>query len=111
MLSPIQRLPRYQLLLQDYLRRLPEDSSDRDNTDKALHLVSVAATHANDAMRKIDQFKQLLDIQDRLGGVSTIDLVSPSRALIKEGKVTKISARSGDHQERYLFLVTTCYKS
>ena len=54
-------------------------------------------------MKKIDQFKQLLEIQESLGGA--VDLVSPTRELIKEGKIVKISARSGDHQERYLFLV------
>lgn len=66
-------------------------------------MVSTAANHANEAMKKIDQFKQLLEIQESLGGA--VDLVSPTRELIKEGKIVKISARSGDHQERYLFLV------
>lgn len=142
MLTPIQRVPRYEMLLRDYLRRLPEDSADRSQTEstcnvldfhfyalmfqllhiqlnssmikilckrcnfffaEALHLVSTAANHANEAMKKIDQFKQLLEIQESLGGA--VDLVSPTRALIKEGKMVKISARSGDHQERYLFLV------
>lgn len=70
---------------------------------EALHLVSTAANHANEAMKKIDQFKQLLEIQESLGGA--VDLVSPTRELVKEGKIVKISARSGDHQERYLFLV------
>lgn len=66
--------------------------------------MSSAAKHANEAMKKIDQFKQLLEIQESLGGA--VDLVSPTRELVKEGKIVKISARSGDHQERYLFLVS-----
>ena len=70
---------------------------------EALHLVSTAATHANDAMKRIEKFKKLLEVQESLGG--TVDLVSPTRELLKEGKIVKISARSGDHQERYLFLV------
>ena len=70
---------------------------------EALFLVSTAANHANEAMKRIDQFKQLLEIQESLGGA--VDLVSPTRELMKEGKMVKISARSGDHQERYLFLV------
>lgn len=102
MLTPVQRVPRYQLLLKDYLKKLPEDSIDRPDTEKALELVSTAASHANEAMKKIDKFKKLLEIQDMIGGV--IDLVSPSRELLKEGKIIKISARSGDHQERHLFL-------
>ncbi len=70
---------------------------------EALHLVSTAASHANDAMKRIEKFKKLLEVQESLGG--TVDLVSPTRELLKEGKIVKISARSGDHQDRYLFLV------
>lgn len=70
---------------------------------EALHLVSTAANHANDAMKKIDKFQKLLEVQESLGG--SIELVSPTRELLKEGRIIKISARSGDHQERYLFLV------
>lgn len=73
------------------------------NSSEALHLVSTAANHANDAMKKIDKFEKLLEIQESLGGA--VDLVSPTRELVKEGKIIKISARSGDHQERYVFLV------
>lgn len=76
---------------------------------EALHLVSTAATHANDAMKRIEKFKKLLEVQESLGG--TVDLVSPTRELLKEGKIVKISARSGDHQDRYLFLVLLSFKA
>lgn len=33
MLSPIQRIPRYELLLKDYLKKLSEDSNDRGDTE------------------------------------------------------------------------------
>lgn len=54
-------------------------------------------------MKKIDKFKKLLEIQESI--YDATDLVSATRELIKEGRIVKISARSGDHQERYLFLV------
>ena len=54
-------------------------------------------------MKRIEKFKKLLEVQESLGG--TVDLVSPTRELVREGKIVKISARSGDHQDRYLFLV------
>ena len=65
--------------------------------------VSQAAAHANDSMKRIEQFKKLLEVQESIGG--GIDLVSPTREVLKEGKMVKISARTGDHQDRYLFLV------
>ncbi|KAL2731592.1 hypothetical protein V1477_015415 [Vespula maculifrons] len=102
MLSPIQRLPRYELLLKDYLKNLSEENSDYEDTKKALELVSTAANHTNEAMKKIDKFKKLLEIQESI--YDATDLVSATRELIKEGRIVKISARSGDHQDRHLFL-------
>ena len=55
-------------------------------------------------MKRIEQFKKLLEVQESIGG--SIDLVSPTREVLKEGKIVKISARTGDHQDRYLFLVS-----
>lgn len=52
MLTPVQRVPRYQLLLKEYLKKLPEGSPDKDDTERALELVSKAADHANQAMKK-----------------------------------------------------------
>ncbi|GAB6021654.1 FYVE, RhoGEF and PH domain-containing protein 6 [Chamberlinius hualienensis] len=104
MLAPVQRVPRYELLLKDYLRKLPEDSVDRADTEEALRLVASAADRSNEAAKKIDKFKRLLEVQDWLGG--SVDLVSPTRELLSQGKIYKISARSGDHQERHLFVFT-----
>ncbi|XP_043460754.1 FYVE, RhoGEF and PH domain-containing protein 4-like [Leptopilina heterotoma] len=102
MLSPIQRLPRYELLIKDYLKNLTKDNPDYEDTKKALELVSTAANHTNEAMKKIDKFKKLLEIQESI--YDSTDLVSATRELVKEGRIVKISARSGDHQERHLFL-------
>ena len=52
MLKPVQRLPQYKLLLEDYLRHLPHDSLDFDDTTIALRIVSDAAEHANNTIRQ-----------------------------------------------------------
>ena len=49
----------------------------------------------------------MLDINESLG--ETIDLISPTRELIKEGKILRIAARDGDRYERYMFLVSVSY--
>jgi hypothetical protein len=36
MLTPIQRIPRYEMLLKDYLKKLPEDSPDRLDSESEL---------------------------------------------------------------------------
>ena len=51
-----------------------------------------------------EKFRKLLDINESLGDM--IDLISPTRELIKEGKILRIAARDGDRYERYMFLVS-----
>ncbi|XP_074645076.1 FYVE, RhoGEF and PH domain-containing protein 2-like [Tubulanus polymorphus] len=103
MLEPIQRVPRYRLLLEEYLRYLPEDSPDRAATQQALDLVSTAAAHSNQAMKQIEKFSKLMEIYEKIGG-AVDDLVNPTRDIIKEGKIMKVSARNGQRMERYIFL-------
>ena len=58
-------------------------------------------------MKKIDKFKKLLEIQESIHDLPY--LVSATRELVKEGRIVKISARSGDHQDRHLFLVNSLF--
>ena len=52
MLKPVQRLPQYRLLLDDYLKHLATDSADFDDCTLALKIVSDAAEHANDTVKQ-----------------------------------------------------------
>lgn len=38
MLEPVQRIPRYELLLKDYLKKLPEDTLDRKDAESETFL-------------------------------------------------------------------------
>ncbi|XP_059150599.1 FYVE, RhoGEF and PH domain-containing protein 4-like [Physella acuta] len=103
MMGPIQRVPRYELLLKEYIKHLPANSPDMNDAKDALDLVSKAASHSNDAMKKIETFHKLLDIYQSLRGVP-IDFISPTREFVTQGPITKISARSGERQPRQIFL-------
>ncbi|XP_061474189.1 FYVE, RhoGEF and PH domain-containing protein 3 isoform X2 [Rhineura floridana] len=102
MLEPVQRIPRYELLLKDYLKKLPEESLDRKDAEKSLELISTAANHSNAAIRKMEKMHKLLEVYERLGGEE--DIVNPANELIKEGQIQKLSAKNGTAQDRYLFL-------
>ncbi|XP_075689997.1 FYVE, RhoGEF and PH domain-containing protein 3 [Rhinoderma darwinii] len=102
MLEPVQRIPRYELLLKDYFKKLPEDSADRKDAEKSLELISTAANHSNAAIRKMEKMHKLLEVYERLGGEE--DIVNPANELIKEGHIHKLSAKNGTAQDRYLYL-------
>ncbi|XP_013880925.1 faciogenital dysplasia isoform X2 [Austrofundulus limnaeus] len=102
MLEPVQRIPRYELLLKDYLKKLPDDALDCKDAEKALELISTAANHSNAAIRKMEKMHKLLEVYERLGGEE--DIVNPANELIKEGHIKKMSAKNGTAQDRYLYL-------
>ncbi|XP_041130054.1 FYVE, RhoGEF and PH domain-containing protein 1-like [Polyodon spathula] len=102
MLEPVQRIPRYELLLTDYLNKLPPDASDSKDAEKSLELIATAAEHSNAAIRKMERMHKLLKVYELLGGEE--DIVNPTNELIKEGHILKLSARNGTTQDRYLIL-------
>ena len=101
MLEPVQRLTRYKLLFEDYLKRLPEDALDRKETESALKIISEAANHANSKIKNMENFNELLCIQRSLTDYSG-DLIQPHRVFIKRGSLGKVSRRS--LQQRMFFL-------
>ncbi|XP_053318089.1 FYVE, RhoGEF and PH domain-containing protein 4 [Spea bombifrons] len=102
MLEPVQRIPRYEMLLKDYLRKLPQDSLDYKDAEKSLEIISTAATHSNTSIRKMENLKKLLMVYEMLGEEE--DIVNPSNELLKEGQILKLAARNTSAQERHLFL-------
>uniref|UniRef100_A0A8D0H094 FYVE, RhoGEF and PH domain containing 2 n=1 Tax=Sphenodon punctatus TaxID=8508 RepID=A0A8D0H094_SPHPU len=53
MLEPVQRIPRYELLLKDYVRKLPLESPDREDAEKALEMIFTAAKYSNAAIAEM----------------------------------------------------------
>ncbi|XP_052071932.1 FYVE, RhoGEF and PH domain-containing protein 6-like isoform X3 [Mytilus californianus] len=100
LLKPIQRIPQYKLLLQDYLKHLSPESEDYQSTKTALHIVSEVADHANSSMRQGDQVQKMLEIQKSLEG--QFEVIKPGRDLIKKGELMKLSRK--EMQPRMFFL-------
>ncbi|NWY03272.1 FGD2 protein, partial [Nothoprocta ornata] len=101
MLEPVQRIPRYELLLKDYVRKLQPGSPDRADAEKALEMIFMVAKHSNAAIAEMERLQNLWEVYQRLGLED--DIVDPSNELIKEGPVLKISSRNST-SEKYLFL-------
>ncbi|BFZ08455.1 hypothetical protein BsWGS_11493 [Bradybaena similaris] len=100
MLKPIQRIPQYKLLLQDYLKQLTEVSLDYKDTVTALNIVSEVADHANDSMRHGDNVQKLLEVQKSL--IGQFEVIQPGRVLVKQGELLKLSRK--EMQPRMFFL-------
>lgn len=63
---PIQRIPRYVLLLEDFLKHTPPNHLDFENVDAALKKVKDVAMLINEKKRQAEEFSILIDIFNRL---------------------------------------------
>ncbi|GMT23114.1 hypothetical protein PFISCL1PPCAC_14411, partial [Pristionchus fissidentatus] len=102
LICPVQRVMRYQLLLQEYKKHLVESDADYADTVAALDLVLEAASHANEMMKKLDRYGKVIEVQEQLG--NAVSLVNPGRELLRTGSLQKISSSTGKTEERFVFL-------
>ena len=70
---------------------------------EALEVIKKAALHSHEALIKIRNFKIILEVEKKLGYI--LQLVSPTRQLLKEGDLHKISRTDSEHHIRHIYLV------
>jgi len=100
LIMPIQRIPRYKLLLTELLKATPEDHIDYSDVSAALNLVEKVAAKVNESIRA----QQAADAMRRLQAELRIaDLVQPTRYFVKSGTLIKQCRNSDEEYELYLF--------
>ncbi|XP_018612209.1 FYVE, RhoGEF and PH domain-containing protein 5-like isoform X2 [Scleropages formosus] len=101
LLQVIIRMLQYRMLLTDYLNNLSPDSTEYEDTQAALLIISEVADQANDNLKQGENLLRLVHIEYSVGGQS--DLIQPGRKFVKEGTLMKVSRKS--RQPRHLFLM------
>jgi len=109
LITPIQRIPRYKLLLAELHRNTPATHPDYAGLEKALDQVGDVAMHINEAVKKQAHRNEVVRIQELFGG--SVDLVSPSRRFLKQGPLTKVCRASDRKYEFFLFNDLLLYSS
>lgn len=102
---PIQRVPRYVLLIMELLKQTEEDHVDFLLLKKALVEVKTVAKQIDQRMNASELEAKTLEIQSSLWVAtgSIPELVSPGRRFIKQGPVCKVRASGGLQRNYYLF--------
>ncbi|KAF7982007.1 hypothetical protein HWV62_30240 [Athelia sp. TMB] len=86
LLLPVQRIPRYRLLLEELLRSTPPTVGyGEDVLDKALAEISLLANNMNEGKRESESRRKLVQWQTRIRGRFPSPLVQPHRRLIMDG--------------------------
>ena len=103
LITPVQRIPRYKLLLDDIIKNTPRFHPDKDNLQEARIQIDSIAWYINDQIKDYEHSRIMIDIQKSLqGGVPKI--IKPDRKLIKQGNLMKVNKNGGHAQPRYVIL-------
>ncbi|EDR27611.1 Rho/RAC guanine nucleotide exchange factor, putative [Entamoeba dispar SAW760] len=101
LIMPVQRLPRYKLLLTDLIKHTDDGFVDKPKLIDALDKISKLATLVNEVIKERSRNQKLLELVDKIEGLSH-ELVTPYREYIKSGSLLKICRK--DNKERYFYL-------
>ena len=104
LITPIQRVPRYKMLLEDVIKKTPEHHPDKDVLKQALQQIGDVAQHIEERLKEYEMAKTMLNIQNSLAGGQP-NIITPGRRLLKQGKLMKVPRAGGTHgQQRYFVL-------
>jgi len=104
LIQPVQRVPRYRMLLEDLLAHTDPEHVDEAPLRDALQRVCEVAKHINEEKRHLDEVEKMRALVARFANAPTLEkeLVSYERRLLKEGQLSKM--RMSRKQERVVML-------
>ncbi|KAI3639930.1 hypothetical protein MIR68_002058 [Amoeboaphelidium protococcarum] len=114
LLQPVQRLPRYRMLIAQLLKYTPRSHCDYDGLTEALQLIESVNQWVNERIRMHEEDTRLVDLQNAIvglphklsnhyltyadilpleEGIVGAKLVTPGRQMIKSGMLGKVCAK------------------
>ncbi|XP_017757831.1 PREDICTED: rac guanine nucleotide exchange factor JJ-like [Eufriesea mexicana] len=103
LIMPIQRVPRYKLLLREVLQHTSNKHKEYNLLQACLVEVEKAARHMNTFIEQYEETQKLLKLQKCI--INPINLVKPGRKLIKQGALMRVSRRRNSAYRRYFVLL------
>ena len=101
LIEPVQRLPRYKMLLERLLKYTDQTHPDYQRIQSCVVNISEVNRKNNDGVAAKENQIKVLDVQQRLDSFPE-DLVQPHRTFVREGYLTKQCKRA---LKRYYFLL------
>lgn len=104
LIIPIQRIPRYVMLLQELARSTPTTHPDFQPTLESLAKVKQLADKVNDYKREVENSTKVLTIQQSISGKLPVKLFAPHRRFVREGKLSLLTGNDKKARARFCFL-------
>uniref|UniRef100_A0A8D2J8W2 Rho guanine nucleotide exchange factor 17 n=1 Tax=Varanus komodoensis TaxID=61221 RepID=A0A8D2J8W2_VARKO len=107
MIKPVQRIPRYELLVKDLLKHTPEDHPDHPFLLEAQRYIKQVAERINKGMKSAEEVERnariVQEIESHIEGME--DLQAPLRRFLRQEMVVEVKV-AGGKKDRSLFLFT-----
>ncbi|ELP85326.1 Rho guanine nucleotide exchange factor, putative [Entamoeba invadens IP1] len=87
LIMPVQRLPRYNLLLTDLLKNTPQDHVEFQDLTKAVESVREVASKVNSSISATWRQKRVVELTKKLYKLDNFELVEPHRTFVLEACV------------------------
>lgn len=101
MIMPVQRVPRYELLIADLLKNTSIDHPDRPHLEKAFEKIKTIAEHIDQSVEEYKNYEAIMQIQKKFSG--KVNLLQPGRRFIKEGILIKTCRKTKKPRMFWLF--------
>jgi len=112
LIQPVQRIPRYNLLLEDLLRNTTSTHPDYEDITLALENMKAIASVINEAIRVNENRIKVVEIQNLFVSPGhQLSLVEPHRMFVREGTLTKICRKAPKKFKFVLFSDLILYGS
>ncbi|ELP83845.1 Rho/RAC guanine nucleotide exchange factor, putative [Entamoeba invadens IP1] len=103
LIMPVQRLPRYQLLLQDLLKHTEKTEEDYLCIEESLQQIKSVTQEVNNKTKAIERKAVVIQTKRNISGLHDLDLSEEDRFLVKEGVLMKVCKKTNKLRYFYLF--------
>lgn len=103
LIQPVQRLPRYEMLLKELLKHTPSTHVDYENLVEAIERIKELNEYVNERKRQTDNRNFIIKLQEQITEMPLV-MVTPSRMFIKHGELTGASVKLPKKRKSMVFL-------
>eukprot|EP01125_Pyxidicula_operculata_P004525 TRINITY_DN170_c0_g2_i2.p1 TRINITY_DN170_c0_g2~~TRINITY_DN170_c0_g2_i2.p1 ORF type:complete len:419 (-),score=85.91 TRINITY_DN170_c0_g2_i2:115-1371(-) len=103
LIMPIQRIPRYKLLLEELIRNTNQNHPDYRDLATALDKLKIVADDVNKSITEQEVRECMVRIAKKFQEYKTFELIKPGRYFVRDGELTKVCRKERKKRHYFLF--------
>lgn len=104
LIQPVQRIPRYNLLLADLLKNTDESHPDYGNIERSIEEMKNISQYINESIKMNENRKKVIEIHNSMTNLpGNLNLVEPHRVFVMQDVLTKVCRKAPKKFTFFLF--------